>query len=294
LAKRKTYEKGFVTMMRKNRDVVIITGASSGIGKYLGSFLAEQGYKVYGTSRHPEHDKSVSDNEDVFFKVIKLDITDEKSVDAAINDVIIKEGKIDILINNAGSGLAGAIEDTSLDEMKRQFDVGLFGVHSMCRKVLPFMRSQGKGLIINIGSVAGLISLPFQSMYSSSKFALEAYTESLRIELKPHGIRATVVEPGDTKTSFSKNRLFSEQSKSVDSAYFDRFKKSIAVMENDEANAPGPQKVVKAIYSIINKKNPPVRKTIGVANIIFAILRRILPSSIGEFIVSKIYGFYQN
>lgn len=274
-------------------NVVLITGASSGIGKAIGETLASRGYKVYGTSRNAIPDDyneiiSPNDNSNGFLRLIQLDVCSEESVEKAVKLVILKEGRIDILINNAGIGIAGSVEDTTVQESFKQFDTNFFGVLRMCRNVIPFMRNIKKGLIINISSVAGLIAIPFQSMYSSSKYAVEALTEALRIEVKPFGINVSMVEPGDTKTGFTDKRIYAEGA-NKDSAYNEKFQKSINAMVKSELNGPGPDKIVQAVIRIISMKNPPIRITAGFSYKVIVFLKRILPARFVSYIVSKIY-----
>jgi len=193
--------------------VVLITGASSGIGKAAAEYLMKNGYKVYGTSRKEQADCTYEGSSGGFIKMLKLDVCSEESIEKAVNCIMKEEGRINILINCAGFGIAGSVEDTSIDEAYKQFDTNFFGVLRMCRSILPIMRAQKKGLIINVSSIAGLISIPYQSMYSASKFAIEAATEALRCEVKPFGINVSLVEPGDTKTGFTCKREFTQGSK---------------------------------------------------------------------------------
>lgn len=274
-------------------DVVLITGASSGIGKAIAEALAKLGYKVYGTSRKLEAGKILevipkSQNNPGFLHMLQLDVCSEESVENAVNLVLNKEGRIDILINNAGFGIAGSIEDTTVEEALSQFDANFFGVLRMCRKVMPAMRANKNGLILNISSVAGLISVPFQSMYSASKYAVEALTEALRIEVKPFGIRVSMVEPGDTKTGFTDKRIYVAAS-AEDSVYNEKFTKSIKTMEVSEMNGPGPDKIVKAALKIISMKNPPIRITAGFSYKAIVFLKRVLPARLVSYVVSKIY-----
>jgi short-subunit dehydrogenase len=272
-------------------DVVLITGASSGIGRALAYSLSSKGFKVYGTSRKAalefENDVATTYEAGGFFKMLQLDVCCEESVRNTINYIKDREGRIDILINNAGFGIAGSVEDTSPLEALSQMDTNFFGTHRMCRGVLPIMRGQGKGLIINISSVAGLISIPYQSMYSASKYAIEALTEAMRLELKPFGIKVSMVEPGDTKTNFTDKRIYSKDS--ANSVYKDYFKKSISTMEKDERNGPGPQKIVDAVIKIINSKNPPIRVIPGLSYKVITLLKKLLPSRLVEFVLGKIY-----
>jgi short-subunit dehydrogenase len=180
--------------MNNSSDVVLITGASSGIGQALAYTLMEKGYKVYGTSRGIKNEETIkAKNGSGFIKMIPLDVCSEVSVKNAVDYILQRELAIDILVNNAGFGIAGSVEDTSPEEALSQFDTNFFGVLRMIRAVLPKMREQKNGLIINVSSVAGLISVPYQSMYSASKYAVEAMTETLRLEVKPFGIRVSMV-----------------------------------------------------------------------------------------------------
>ncbi|HBM80168.1 MAG TPA: hypothetical protein DD426_04915 [Clostridiaceae bacterium] len=261
-------------------NVVLITGTSSGIGKETAEFLNSNGFTVYGTSRKPS-------GTDTDINMVQLDVCSEESIKKAVDYVIKKEGHIDILINNAGFGIAGSVEDTSIEEAYSQFDTNFFGMLRMSRAVLPHMRKQGKGLIINISSVAGIISIPFQSMYSASKFSVEAVTQAMRIELKPYGIKVSMVEPGDTKTGFTDKRKFVSASES--SVYKERFIKSIDAMAKSEQNGPGPRAVIKEIYRIIKSKNPPVRITAGWSYKLIVFAKRFVPDRLLEYVVSKLY-----
>jgi short-subunit dehydrogenase len=274
-------------------NVVLVTGASSGIGKAVAEHLAGMGYKVYGTSRSADNGKVVyqgnGSNQGVkgFVKLVRLDVCDDSSAEQAVQYILDAESRIDILVNNAGFGLSGAIEETTSAEVYSQFNTNFFGMHRMCRQVLPVMRKQGKGLIINIGSVAGLFGIPYQSMYSASKYAVEAYTEALRMEVREFGIRAVVVEPGDTKTGFTEHRFFSKESK--ESAY-KKSKGSIEKMMKDEQNGAGPEQIAKIVGKLTAGKNPPIRVTAGWMYKVFVFLKRILPARLAEFILSKMYS----
>ncbi|NSW90718.1 MAG: SDR family oxidoreductase [Firmicutes bacterium] len=273
-------------------NTVMITGASSGIGKCIALSLMKKGYRVYGTSRNPIQKNIVvaNDSEDGkgFIEMVQLDVRSEDSIKKAVDYILRKEGKIDILINNAGFGIAGAVEDTSHEEAYEQFDTNFFGVLRMCRNVIPIMRKNKSGLIINISSVAGLISIPFQSMYSASKYALESMSEALRIELKPFGINVVLVEPGDTKTGFTANRKIVNRA-NESSIYKERFIKSLNTMIKDETTGPTPEAVARAIVKILNKKNPPVRVVVGIKYKIIVFCKRLVPARFVEYVVSKLY-----
>jgi len=274
-------------------DVVLVTGASSGIGREIARVFMDEGYRVYGTTRKalPENGNQLEkpNNSSGFIKMLTLDVCDEESVKKAVNYVYQKEGRIDILVNNAGFGIAGSIEDTSTEEAFEQFNTNFFGVHRMCRHVLPIMRKNGGGLIINISSVAAQFSVPFQAMYSASKYAVEALSEALRIEARPFGVRVAVVEPGDTRTGFTQNRQYVKKA-DENSVYFNTFKKSVETMIKDETNGPGPEKIARAVLKIATKKNPPVRLTVGAGYKTIVQLKRFLPMRFVQYIVSKMYS----
>lgn len=278
-------------MYRYDGNIVLITGASSGIGKAAAEYLSAKGCKVYGTSRKPQEEHDCGElpyKGPGFIKMIQLDVCSDESAQNAVSYVYEQEGRIDILINNAGFGIAGSVEDTSIEEAHSQLNTNFLGMLRMCKNVLPIMRAQRKGLIINTSSVAGLISIPYQSMYSASKYALEAVTEAMRIEVKPFNIKVSMVEPGDTKTGFTDKRVYTAASQGS-SAYNEKFTKSINTMEKSEMGGPTPLKVVKAIDRIIKSKNPPIRVTAGFSYKLIVFLKRILPSRLIEYIVAKIY-----
>ena len=164
--------------MTNNQRVVLVTGASSGIGKCCAEYLCNKGYRVYGTSRKADSSDSKQRPSNInSTQMIRMDVTDEPSVKQGVADIIARESRIDVVINNAGFGIIGALEDTSIDEAKSQLETNFFGALRVCRAVLPTMRKQRSGYIVNISSIGGLIGLPFQSAYSASKFALEGASE---------------------------------------------------------------------------------------------------------------------
>ena len=266
---------------KNNSKVVLITGTSSGIGRATASYLSELGFKVYGTVR---------DTKDSYnFDTIKMDVTDDSSVKNGIKEIIDKEGRIDVLINNAGIGIAGAIEDTSIDEIHRQFDTNFFGLIRVCQNVLPIMREQGCGLIINIASMAGQIGLPYQGIYSASKFAIEGLSEALRLEVKQFGIDVVLIEPGDIATSFTKNRALIKRHKNKTS-YSEGFAKTLEVIEKDESSGLPPEKIAKKIFKIITSRHRRFRYTPGaVEQQIVFFLKKLLPYSVFSLILTSHY-----
>ncbi len=267
--------------MSKQSKVILITGASSGIGKAAAQFLAKKGHTVYGTARYPGTYEKPSN-----YSLLQMDVTDDESLKNAIDTILVKESKIEVLINNAGFGIAGTIEHTSIDKAKEQFDTNFFGAVRLIKLVLPIMRKQDSGFIINISSIGGLIGLPFQSMYSASKFAIEGFTESLHKELYSSNIKITLVEPGDFKTGFTSKReipRISNQSKA--------FKATLEVIENDENNGQNPAKIGKLLNKIINKSDPRLRYTVGAFDQkLAAMLKRLLPNRLFDKIIMKHYN----
>lgn len=268
--------------------VVLITGASSGIGKAMAQLLKEKGYKVYGTSRKPQSENYGPSDGSGFIRMIQMDVCSEESVKAAISRLMDLEGTVDILVNNAGMGIAGSVEDSSPEEVYSQMDTNFFGMHRVIRQVAPVMRKNRNGLIVNISSVAAQFPIPFQSMYCASKAAIEAMSEVLRIEMMPFGVKVAVIEPGDTKTGFTDNRVFVKDANEA-SVYRDALKKSVGVMIRDEENGPDPIVVARVLEKVINSKNPPVRVIVGMQYKLFVFLKRFLPLKFVNYVLSKMY-----
>jgi NAD(P)-dependent dehydrogenase (short-subunit alcohol dehydrogenase family) len=193
-------------MTTSDGKVVLVTGVSSGFGQAIAAELQARGHRVFGTTRRPSTAAPGG------CTLVTIDVDDEASVTAGVAEVLRQAGRIDAVVNNAGFGFAGAIEDTTVEEARRQFETNFFGTHRMCRAVLPQMRAQRSGRIVNMSSLGGLVSIPFQAMYCATKFAVEAYTEALRMEVRPFGIQVAMVEPGDFATRFTANRLMTAAS----------------------------------------------------------------------------------
>ncbi len=276
-------------MSRQYGNVVLVTGASSGIGESIARVLSQCGYRVYGTSRKPP--AQVQDSvgaQECRVEMLQMDVRNEESVRLAIEKIIEAEGEINIVINNAGMGIAGSVEDTSSEEAFLQLDTNFLGVHRVVRQVLPYMRKQGRGLIVNMSSVGALFPIPYQSMYVAAKAALEGMSGSLRNELRPFGIKVALVEPGDTKTGFTGSRIFVEAG-GEDSAYSEYSKKSIAVMEQDEQKGPDPIVVARAVRKIIERRKPPVCVVVGMQYKLLVFLKRLIPRALESYIVGRMY-----
>ncbi len=282
-------DKGWVEGMAFNYGrVALVVGASSGMGKACAEYLRDQGYYVYGTSRKAAFPETTKRNEQGFIRMIPLDVTKEDTIKQAIEFVLGQEGEINVLLNCAGYALGGAIEDLALDEIQEIFHTNVFGMMMVIKQVLPGMREQRKGLIVNISSVAGFIAIPFQSMYSATKYAVEAMTEALRMEVKPFGIRVSMIDPGDINTGFTSARKIAKQAQ-VNPVYKQRHEKAVNEMIKSETNGPGPEVVVKEFSKILNSNNPPVRIVVGMQYKAVALLKRLLPAKVVEGVVEKMY-----
>ncbi|MEX6626016.1 SDR family oxidoreductase [Tenacibaculum pacificus] len=261
--------------------VILITGASSGIGKAIATYLHDKNYTVYGTSRNSNKLKSP-------FSMVALDVTDASTIQTAIDTVIQKEGRIDVLINNAGKGITGSIEDTPTDEMRANFDTNFFGAIDVVKAVLPQMRKQKSGVVINVTSIAGYMGLPFRGIYSASKGALELVTEALSMEVKSFGIKMINVAPGDFATNIAAGRYHTPVYE--DSAYKQKYSENLAVIDGDVNSGMNPIVMAKAIHQIIENKNPKIHYKIGGFMEKFSIvLKRILPDKMYQKLLMNHY-----
>lgn len=223
-------------------------------------------------------------------EALSLDVASDSSVAEAVEKILAREGRLDVLVNNAGFGIGGAIEDTTVEEAQEQFDVNFFGVHRMCRAVLPIMRGQKSGYIFNIGSIGGLIGIPFQGFYSATKFALEGFSEALRLETQPFGIHVVLIEPGDHRTAFTQKRRWAKGAQEG-SAYADRSQKAVARMAADEQAGPGPEGIARLLHELTNDPRPRLRYTAGPAAQRAAVwFKRMLPYAAIEKIMRDHYA----
>lgn len=266
--------------MKNHGKIALIVGASSGVGKACADYLIKKRYIVYGTSRKAEFGQVIDE-----INMLPLNVTEESSIKAAVDYIYEKEGAINVMINCPGYGLAGSVEDISIAEAKEIFDTNFFGIMACNQAILPLMRKQRSGLIINISSVAGFISIPYQSMYSASKYALEAMTEALRIEVKQFNIRVSLIAPGDMKTNFERRYA----AKANNSVYQKACERAVNAMIKSEASGPSPNCVVKDLKRILRKRNPAIRKVVGWQYKLISFLKRLLPTKVIAYVVSKIY-----
>jgi NAD(P)-dependent dehydrogenase (short-subunit alcohol dehydrogenase family) len=249
-----------------NKKVAVITGSSSGIGYETALMFARNGYTTYATMRNVEKGsnlKTIVEKENGSIKLVELDVTSDTSVKGAIDFISSESGRIDVLINNAGYGLIGALEDLSIEEIKSQFETNFFGIIRVTQAVLPFMRSQRFGKIVNISSVGGRWGFPFMSAYVSTKFAIEGLTESLSMEVEPFGIKLILIEPGVIKTNMANSSIFSKNSTNPDLPYYQGTKSIINRFSKFMENASPPELVAKIILDAVSNDNPKLRYAAG-------------------------------
>lgn len=262
--------------------VVLITGGSSGIGKSIGEFLHEKGFTVYGTSRNPEKVQSS------VFPLVALDVRDSNSIKKAIEIVIKNEKCLDVVINNAGVGITGPIEEIPTEEIRSHFETNFFGPIEVMKAVLPQMRTQKSGLIINITSIAGYMGLPYRGIYSASKGALELITEALRMETKSFGIHITNIAPGDFATNIAAGRYHAPVIKG--SAYEIPYGNTLKSMDEHVDSGSNPDEMAEAVYKIIQTSNPKIHYKVGAFMQKFSIvLKRILPDKVYEKMLMNHY-----
>jgi len=262
--------------------VVLITGGSSGIGKSIGEYLINKGFTVYGTSRNPQN---ITNSK---FPLIALDVRNSDSIKNAIAEIIQKSGKIDVVINNAGVGITGPLEEIPASEIKNNFETNFFGPIEVIKATLPQMRLQKSGLIINITSIAGYMGLPYRSVYSASKGALELITESLRMEVKDFGIHITNIAPGDFATNIASGRFHAPLIKG--SAYEIPYGNTLKMMDEHVNSGSNPDEMAMAVYKIIENANPKIHYKVGAFMQKFSIvLKRILPDKIYERMLMNHY-----
>ncbi len=267
-----------------NTKVALITGASSGIGQAIAQELVKRGIRVYAAARSlPDEFRT-----DGGLSTLKLDVNDTEAVNKAVAKVIQAASRIDYLVQAAGYGISGAIEDTQTAEARGQMETNFLGTVNLLQPVLRQMRSQKGGLIVQIGSVAGVLAIPYQAYYSASKAAMAALTMALSNEVKPFGIRCMLVQPGDTKTGFTKSRIMVENA--LKSDYAERCKRSIDKMAADEQKGITAEKSARHIVRKMLRRHPPLVMTIGIFYKLVVGLTRFLPTRFVQWAVGLIYA----
>lgn len=265
------------------QQVILITGASSGFGKITASLLASEGHIVYGTSRKKEAVLLPG------IRPLVMDVTDPVSVNSGVGHIISEQGHIDVVINNAGMGISGAVELATPEEIRQQMDTNFMGTVYVCREVLPFMRTARQGKIINISSIGGIMGVPFQGFYCASKFAVEGYSEALRLEVSRFNIRVCVVEPGDFKTGFTRHRHISAPTLKHP-VYGKSFASTLEIIEREENNGTDPQKLANVLSRLVRTSRAPFRtKTGRAAQVWVARCKGWLPDKWVNFLLKKYY-----
>ncbi len=265
-----------------NKRVILVIGASASIGRACADLFHQRGEIVYGASR------DWSKRGDAPFNTVTMDITQDESVRAAVAIILAQEGRLDALINAAGFTLAGAVEDAPMEDVKTSFETNVYGVLRAIQAVLPAMREQRRGLIVNVSSIGGAIGVPFHGLYSASKFAVEGLSEALRMEVQPFGVRVALIQPGDLRTDAAvKMRKHIPPSP----AYAERAQRAIATMEQGEAEGADPQDVARLIGRLLDDPSPRLRYRVGKFLDRAAVtLKRALPPGFFEWGFMKYYG----
>ena len=262
-----------------DKKIAVLTGGTSGIGMQTALALKSAGYTVYELSRRAQGVEGLNH--------LVADVTDEAAVKKAVDEIVAREGKIDVLVNNAGFGISGAVEFTKTEDAKRLFDTNFFGMVNMNRAVVPVMREAGQGRIVNISSVAGQIPIPFQTYYSAAKAATNSYTMALANELRPYGVTVCAVQPGDIKTGFTKAR---EKTADGDDVYGGRIGRSVSRMEHDEQTGMDPAVAGKFIANVAMKKKVSPIYTIGASYSFLTFLTRLMSWKTMNKIIGAIYA----
>ncbi len=265
------------------QKVVLVTGGSSGIGRSIGIYLSQKGYAVYGTTRDPDKYPEFDD-----FPLLRLDVRQPESIRKAIDALLEAEGRLDILINNAGVGITGPLEETPNDAIINAFDTNFTGPLNMMKAVLPVMRQSGSGIIINITSIAGKMGLPYRGIYSATKGALDLATEAMRLEVKSSGIQICTLAPGDFKTNIAAGRYHAPIKE--DSPYREPYKATLDMIDAHVDQAGDPIEVARKVYRILNEPSPKVHYKVGSFMQRFSVvLKRLLPGKIYEKLLQNHY-----
>jgi NAD(P)-dependent dehydrogenase (short-subunit alcohol dehydrogenase family) len=252
--------------MVSDQKVAVVTGSSSGIGLETSLILARNGFITYATMRTPEKDaelKTVVEKENLPVKVVQLDVTNDNSVKNAIKTITSEAGKIDVLVNNAGYALGGALEDLSMDEIKAQYETNLFGVIRVIQSVLPIMRRQRAGIIVNLSSGAGIFGYPGGSAYVSTKFAVEGLSESFRYELEPFGIKVILIEPGFIRTNFANAMVIAKKAQDPASSYSQMMQRIAATSSELAKSGSSADLIAEVILDAVTNPNPNLRYLVG-------------------------------
>jgi NAD(P)-dependent dehydrogenase (short-subunit alcohol dehydrogenase family) len=258
--------------MTQRSPVVLVTGVSSGIGRAVASAFAAEGFAVYGTSRNPQHTQPIAG-----VQLVQLDVTDDASVSAAVSTVVQRAGRIDVLVNNAGAGVFGAVEETSVSQAQQLFETNFFGLMRLTREVLPYLRAQGSGRIINISSVLGFIPAPYGALYAASKYAVEGFSESLDHETREFGVRVAVVEPGYTNTSFEANATDADSPLNSYAPLREHVKE---VITEELHRGDDPAVVARVVLKAATSRTPKLRYPAGSLARRLTVLKKFAPAGL--------------
>jgi NAD(P)-dependent dehydrogenase (short-subunit alcohol dehydrogenase family) len=264
------------------QQVIIITGASSGFGKATADLLASRGHIVYGLCRRPMEHPTI--------RYRQCDVRNREQIATLMQEIINEQGRVDVLINNAGMGIGGALELATAEEIDLQMGTNFMGCVNLCQALLPYMRKARKGKIINLSSIGGVMGLPYQGFYSASKFAIEGFSEALSAEVKQFGIKVSMVEPGDFATGFTGSRHNSTATLD-DPDYGPVFRNTLAIIEKEENGGLKPEVLAKRIAHMVEQKNPPLRKVVSnFEQRLSVIIKRILT---GNQMVDVLRSYYK-
>lgn len=263
--------------------VIFITGASSGIGKETAKLFQAKNWKVAATMREPEKAEDLRKIADL--ELIRLDVTDIDSIKAALGSALEKFGRIDAIVNNAGYGLAGAFESATQDQIEKQFQTNVFGLMNVCREILPYFREQKRGTIVNVASIGGRVTFPFYSLYNSTKWAVEGFSECLQYELEQFNIRVKIIEPGPIKTDFY-SRSQDVAKKEGLTAYDYMLDKALTNMQNAGANAPDASVVAETIYEAVTDNSKKLRYGVNTKGLLTA--RKLLPDGLFSKVIKAV------
>jgi NAD(P)-dependent dehydrogenase (short-subunit alcohol dehydrogenase family) len=269
--------------MSSNQQVVLVTGASSGIGKAIAEDLANQSHYVFASARSMDKLEAMRSSN---IEPLQLDVTDPEAIQAAVAHIQSTKGRIDVLINNAGYGIYGTVEGLTTEQVRRAFDVNVFGLGQMTQAVLPLMRAQKSGTILNISSVVGKLSTPVIGWYAASKHAVEGLTDALRLEVKPFGIRVILIEPGSINTGFEDVAMDTLKKSNDPDEYQDLLEGFSRLIRRGFASAPGPEAVVKEVNKALSSNHPKARYAAGRDSKMFIFAKSLLSDSIVDRVVA--------
>jgi len=270
--------------MSSKQQIVLVTGASSGIGKAIAEDLAKQGYYVFASARRMDKLEAMRSSN---IEPLQLDVTKPEAIQSAVAHIMATKGRIDILVNNAGYGIYGTVEGLTTEQVRRAFDVNVFGLGQMTQAVIPLMRAQKSGTILNVSSVVGKVSTPVLGWYAATKHAVEGMSDALRNEVKPFGIKVILIEPGSIVTGFE-DVAMATLAQSDDPAVYNDLRTGFSkVVRNGYAHAPGPEVVVRQVNKALSARNPKARYAAGRDAVMNIFMRRLISDRIYDRIVSS-------